>query len=68
MSAAAATTEQMKLLLNSLQKLLSEVLSLEGNCCYLTLDCDFIIIEAGPNKGLSNYIVPINYKKSTYFD
>ena len=63
----AATTEQMKMLIEAFQNLSAEVPSLEGNACYLTLDTDLIIMNFVPGKGMSSCIVPVNYQKSTYF-
>ena len=63
-----STTEQLKTLIDGLQKLSTQVDDLEGEAYFLTRDNDLVIISIKPNKGLSSFIIPVEYTQTSYFD
>lgn len=63
-----STTEQMKTLIDGLQKLSTQVDDLEGEAYFLTRDSDLVIINITPDKGLSSFIVPVKYTPTSNFE
>lgn len=63
-----STTEQLKTLIDGLQKLSTQVDDLEGETYFLTRDNDLVIISITPNKGLSSFIIPVKYTPTSYFE
>lgn len=62
------TAEQIKILIDSLQKLSTKVKPLKFETDFYFTGDTLFIIKAVPNEGLSSFIIPVKYTPTSYFE